>query len=73
VTDKPAPIFEGLISESFEPGPFEPIETWEHWLAEVQAMPDSALKEYALDNAKWTIAMKRHAIRARRHGVEWLH
>jgi hypothetical protein len=67
------PFFPGFISESFEPGLFECIETWEQWLVEVQAMPDSPLKEYALASAKWTIAMKRQYLRAKRHGVEWLH
>jgi hypothetical protein len=37
-----------MISESFEPGTFEPIETWEQWLAEVQAMPDFPLKVIAM-------------------------
>jgi hypothetical protein len=72
VTDKP-PLFAGFIGESFEPGPFEPIETWEHWLAEVQAMSDSSLKKYAVENAKRMVALHKHAIRARRHGVQWLH
>jgi hypothetical protein len=36
MTDEP-PIPAGFVSE---PGPFESIETWEHWLAEVQAWPD---------------------------------
>ena len=72
MTEKPT-IFWGLIGESFEPGLFEPIETWEHWLAEVQAMPESPLKEYALENAKRVIAMIRQALRAHRHGVTWLH
>ena len=56
MTGKPAPIFAGLISESFEPGPFDPIETWEQHLTEVRAMPDSTLKEYAICHAKRMIA-----------------
>jgi hypothetical protein len=73
VTEKPMPIFPGLIGESFEPGRFECIETWELWLVEVQAMPESLLKEWALESAKRMIAMKRQSLRAWRHGVEWLH
>jgi len=36
-------------------------------------MPDSFLKKYAIENAKSMIAMHRQSLRARRHGVEWLH
>jgi hypothetical protein len=73
VTEDDLPIFPGFIGESFEPGPFEGIEVWELWLVEVEAMPASPLKEYALANAMWTIATTRRSLRAWRHGVEWLH
>lgn len=71
MTDEP-PVFNGLIAENFEPGPFEPIETWEQHLAKVQAMPDSPFKEYAIYNAKRMIELIRQGLRAQRHGVPWL-
>jgi hypothetical protein len=60
----------GFLSE---PGMFEPIETWEHWLCEVQAWVDSPLKEYAIYSANEAITRKRLELAARRHRVEWLH
>jgi hypothetical protein len=36
---------------------FESIETWEHWLCEVQAWEDSPMKEYAIYSAKETITV----------------
>ena len=50
------PLAMGFLTE---PGMFEPIETWEHWLCEVQAWEDSPLKEYAIHSAKKTITWKR--------------
>jgi len=64
------PLLGGFLSER---GMFDPIETWEEFLAEVQAMPDFAWKEGVIENAKWVIAQNRQMLRARRHGVTWLH
>jgi len=50
------------------PGPFDPIEDWEQWLAEVQAMPDFPMKDYCIDTAKQTIERMRQYLRAARHG-----
>ena len=72
MTDKPLPW--GFICESFWPGPFDPIETWEQFLAEVQAMPDdSPIKEYAIEKAKQVIEQNRQYLRAKRYGVDWVH
>jgi hypothetical protein len=60
----------GLLSE---PGMFDPIETWEEFLAELQAMPDFVWKEDAIENAKRVIAQNRQWLRAKRYGVAWLH
>jgi hypothetical protein len=66
-----APIPMGFVSE---PGPFEPIETWEHWLAEVQGWPDDhSSKEYCIKNAVRTIALIKRCARAQRYGVTRLH
>jgi hypothetical protein len=67
--DKP-PLLGGFISE---PGMFDDIETWEQFLVEVEAMPDFFLKDSVIENAKWVIALNRRELRARRHGVQWLH
>jgi hypothetical protein len=42
--------------DSFGPGPFDPIEAWEHWLGEVREMPDSFLKDYAMEKATRVIS-----------------
>jgi hypothetical protein len=61
----------GFVSE---PGPFESIETWEHWLSEVQRWPDdNSLKAHCIWSAKRTIKGMKLIIRAERLGVEWLH
>ena len=65
--------FLGLVAESFGPGPFDPIEVWEHWLAEVHQMPDSSLKEDALEEATRVISGLKLYLAARRHGVPWVH
>jgi hypothetical protein len=64
------PFVIGFLSE---PGMFDPIETWEEFLAEMQAMPDSAWKDGLIEKAKWVIARNRQMLRARAHGVKWLH
>jgi hypothetical protein len=56
-----------------EPGPYEPLQIWEQFLAEVEAMPDFRLKDRVVQNAKWLIAQKKQELRAKRHGVQWLH
>lgn len=56
-----------------DPGPFESLETWEQFSAEVEAMPDFQGKQAHIDNAKWLIAQKSLDLRARRHGVRWMH
>jgi hypothetical protein len=48
-----------------DPGPFENLETWEQFLAEVEAMPDFHGKASTIDNAKCLIAQKKHARGAR--------
>jgi hypothetical protein len=69
MTDEP-PIPAGFVSE---PGPFESIETWEHWLAEVQSWPDDdSLTKYCIWSAKRTIERMKWHIRAKRYGVDWL-
>ena len=55
------------------PGPFDTLETWEQFLAEVQSMPDFFGKESVVENAKWVIARNKQALAARRYGVQWLH
>ena len=59
--------------DSFGPGPFDPIEAWEHWLCEVQDMPDSPLKDHGIEKAERMIRYLKHDLAARRHGVQWLH
>lgn len=56
-----------------DPGPFETLERWEQFLAEVEAMPDFQGKASTINNAKWLIAQKKQELAARRHGVPWLH
>jgi hypothetical protein len=51
VTEKPRELL-GLVAEDFGPGPFDPIEAWEHWLCEVQDMPDSPLKDHGIEKAE---------------------
>ena len=41
-----------------EPGPYEGLETWEQFLAEVEAMPDFLLKGSVVESAKWLIAKR---------------
>ena len=48
-----------------DPGPFDTLETWEQFLAEVQAMPDFLLKDSVMENAKWVISQKKPALGAR--------
>jgi hypothetical protein len=48
-----------------EPGPFDPVETWEQFLAEVQAMTDFHGKASIIDKAKWLILQKKDALGAR--------
>jgi len=48
-----------------DPGPFDTLETWEQFLAEVQAMPDFLLKDSVMENAKWVISQKKAALGAR--------
>jgi hypothetical protein len=48
-----------------DPGPFETLGIWEQFLAEVEAMPDFHGKASTIDNAKWLIAQKKHALGAR--------
>ena len=72
VIDKPI-SWTGCIREDFWPGPFDPIETWEQWLAEVQAMPNFPMKEYCLESARRVIEHHRQYLRAKRYGVEWVH
>jgi hypothetical protein len=50
-----------------DPGPFESLETWEQFSAEVEAMPDFQGKQAHIDNAKWLIAQKSPDLRVRRH------
>ena len=69
VTDNEPPLSGGLISE---PGMFDSIEIWEHWLAEVEAMADFSLKQYAIYNAKRMIEHKRQQLRGSRDGVPWM-
>jgi hypothetical protein len=38
------------------PSPFDSLETWERFLAEVQAMPDFVTKQMEIRSAKWMIA-----------------
>jgi hypothetical protein len=61
----------GFVSE---PGTFDPLETWEQWLAEVQAWPDSLLKANVIESAKWVIEQKKQnpAHRARWRADETL-
>jgi hypothetical protein len=49
-----------------DPGPFETLERWEQFLAEVQAMPGFLLKESVVEHAKWMIAQKKQELAARR-------
>ena len=44
-----------------DPGSFEALEIWEQFLA----MPDFHGKASTVDNAKWLIAQKKHALGAR--------
>jgi hypothetical protein len=48
-----------------DPGPFEDLETWEQFLAEVEAMPDFRLKESVVEHARWVIAQKKPPLGAR--------
>jgi hypothetical protein len=67
MTDEP-PIPAAFVSE---PGPFESIATWEHWLAEVQGWPDDySLKKYCIWSAKRTIERMKQHIRAQHYGVD---
>jgi hypothetical protein len=68
--DDEPPVPAGLVSE---PGIFDCIETWEHWLTEVEDWPDSPMKKYCIWSAKRTIEWKKRHLRAQRLGVEWLH
>jgi hypothetical protein len=36
--DEPPALLDGLVPDR-EPGPFDTIETWEQWLAEVHTWP----------------------------------
>ena len=63
----------GFICESFWPGIFDPIEAWEQWLAEVQAMPDFPMKDYCIESAKRVIEQNRQYLRAKRYGSDWVH
>jgi hypothetical protein len=38
------------------PSPFDCLETWERFLAEVQEMPDFVTKQIEIRSAKWMIA-----------------
>ena len=49
-----------------EPGPFEPLEIWEMFLAEVEAMPDFQLKDIIVHSAKLTIKDIKKDLGARR-------
>jgi hypothetical protein len=70
MTDEPPVMPDGLVSE---PSPFDTVETWEHWLAEVHTWPAGNTKEYCIWNAKREIERIKQHNRARHHGVEWLH
>ncbi len=48
-----------------DPGPFESLEIWEQFLAEVEAMPDFLLKESVVEHARWVIAQKKPPLGAR--------
>ena len=48
-----------------DPGPFESLEAWEQFLAEVEAMPDFLLKESVVEHAIWVIAQKKPPLGAR--------
>jgi hypothetical protein len=39
-----------------DPSPFDCLETWERFLAEVQEMPDFVTKQIEIRSAKWMIA-----------------
>ena len=41
------------------PSPFDSLETWERFLAEVQAMPDFVTKQMEIRSAKWMPMMQR--------------
>jgi hypothetical protein len=41
------------------PSPFDSVETWERFLAEVQAMPDFVTKQMEIRSAKWMPMMQR--------------
>jgi hypothetical protein len=43
-----------------DPAPFDTLETWERFLAEVEAMPDFAGKDQTISHAKWYIEQKKN-------------
>jgi hypothetical protein len=49
--DEPPAIPDGLVPDR-EPGPFDTVETWEQWLAEVHTWPSGNTKEYCIWKAK---------------------
>ncbi|MDO9459275.1 MAG: hypothetical protein Q7N95_04070 [Alphaproteobacteria bacterium] len=70
--DEPPPFSysSGLLSE---PSMYAPLEIWEKFLAEMQAIPADLLKEQIIIKAKRVIEESRQALNAARHGVRWLH
>jgi hypothetical protein len=55
-----------------DPSPFDPLETWEDFLAEVRAMPAFYGQEHHIENAKQMIAIIKRDLAAKCHGVRWL-
>ena len=45
-----------------EPALFDSLETWEHFLADVKAMPESAQKSQTILHAEYMIALKREEL-----------
>ena len=67
--DRPPVLSDGFVSE---PGPFDTMETWVNWLAEVHAWPESNTKTYCIGNAERAIERLKQSSAFLRHGVEWL-
>ena len=41
------------------PGRYSALETWERFLAEMETLPPSIMRNWAIDDAKRTVQMKR--------------
>jgi hypothetical protein len=48
-----------------EPGMFQPLEIWQQFLPEMEALPDFLLKDLIVEKAKWQIAQKKLELDAR--------